>query len=67
MTSIIQIENITKAYGNKAALQQLNFEVAQGEIFGMLGPSGSGKTTTVKILTAQLLPSSGHASVFGSI
>nr|WP_285857623.1 ABC transporter ATP-binding protein [Paenibacillus lautus] len=54
-----------KAFGNKSALQHIQFNVHQGEIFGFLGPSGSGKTTTVKILTSQLLPTSGTVKVFG--
>ncbi|WP_028543820.1 ABC transporter ATP-binding protein [Paenibacillus taiwanensis] len=65
MEHIIEVQGMTKAFENKTALQHLDFHVKKGEIFGFLGPSGSGKTTTVKILTAQLMPSSGIAKVFG--
>ncbi|MDK8181473.1 ABC transporter ATP-binding protein [Paenibacillus sp. UMB4589-SE434] len=65
MEHIIEVQGMTKAFENKTALQHLDFHVKKGEIFGFLGPSGSGKTTTVKILTAQLMPSAGTAKVFG--
>lgn len=62
---IIEVNQLLKAFGNKSALQHIQFHINQGEIFGFLGPSGSGKTTTVKILTSQLLPTSGTVKVFG--
>ncbi|WFB58987.1 ABC transporter ATP-binding protein [Paenibacillus sp. BR1-192] len=65
MQPIIEVNQLLKAFGNKSALQHIQFNVYQGEIFGFLGPSGSGKTTTVKILTSQLLPTSGTVKVFG--
>lgn len=65
MQPIIEVDQLLKAFGNKSALQHIQFNVHQGEIFGFLGPSGSGKTTTVKILTSQLLPTSGTVKVFG--
>lgn len=64
MDNIIEIKNITKDFKNKKALCGISFQVHQGEIFGFLGPSGAGKTTTIKILTSQLLPSSGEGKVF---
>lgn len=64
MEQIISVKNIVKKFKNKAALDGLNFTVDKGEIFGFLGPSGAGKTTTIKILTSQLLPSSGEAKIF---
>jgi len=60
---LIQVEDLHKSYGDKAALQGITFDVNEGEIFGFLGPNGAGKTTTLKILTGQLLPSSGKATV----
>ncbi|MFL1676405.1 ABC transporter ATP-binding protein [Paenibacillus dendritiformis] len=65
MEAIIEARALTKMFGNKSALRSLDFAVYRGETFGFLGPSGSGKTTTIKILTAQLLPTSGTARVFG--
>lgn len=60
----IQVEHIRKSFGNKDALGDVSFSIPKGEIFGFLGPSGSGKTTLIKILTAQLNPTSGQASIF---
>ncbi|RAV10791.1 ABC transporter ATP-binding protein [Paenibacillus contaminans] len=65
MTNAIKVERLTKAFGDKTALNDISFHLKQGEIFGFLGPSGSGKTTTVKILTSQLLHTAGDVEVFG--
>lgn len=65
MENIIEVKSLAKVFGNQAALEDVNFNVKKGEIIGFLGPSGSGKTTTIKILTGQLLQTSGDASVFG--
>lgn len=65
MKEIIEVNNISKSFKNKKALEALTFTVKEGEIFGFLGPSGAGKTTTIKILTSQLLPSSGEAKILG--
>ncbi|MFF2886018.1 ATP-binding cassette domain-containing protein [Paenibacillus sp. NPDC057967] len=62
--AVIQVEHVRKSFGNKDALGDVSFSIPKGEIFGFLGPSGSGKTTLIKILTAQLNPTSGQASVF---
>ena len=48
---MITVEKITKRFGNKTALNQIQFNVEKGEIFGFLGPSGAGKTTLINILT----------------
>lgn len=61
---VIQVERIRKKFGNKDALLDVSFSIQKGEVFGFLGPSGSGKTTLIKILTAQLNPTSGQANVF---
>ena len=52
--NMITVEKITKRFGNKTALNQIQFNVDKGEIFGFLGPSGAGKTTLINILTGQL-------------
>ena len=59
----IQVKKLRKEFNKKAALEDVDFEVYQGEIFGLLGPSGSGKTTTIKILTGELKKTSGNVSV----
>lgn len=65
MTSMVVARNIVKTFGSKTALNSINFEIKEGEIFGFLGPSGSGKTTMINILTGQLLPDSGNTQLLG--
>lgn len=62
---IIDIKNLTKAYGTKKAVSKLNATVAEGEIFGLLGHNGAGKTTLVNMLTTLIEPTSGEALVNG--
>jgi len=62
---MIKFEKLTKYYGEKKALNELSFEVATGEIIGLVGKNGAGKSTALKILSAQMLPSSGEVSVDG--
>ncbi|MGB9697918.1 MAG: ABC transporter ATP-binding protein [Thermodesulfobacteriota bacterium] len=62
---IIRVEGISKKFGEIQALQEINFSVKEGEIFGFLGPNGAGKTTTIKILSGLLKPDSGLAFVNG--
>src|SRR5512140_1455944 len=62
---MIKVENLTKRYAGQTAIQDLNFEVSQGEIMGFLGPNGAGKTTTMRILAGFMPPTSGRASVAG--
>jgi len=62
---MIQVENLTKYYGQYAAIQNVSFKVNKGEILGFLGPNGAGKTTTMRILTAYTPPSDGSAAVNG--
>jgi ABC-2 type transport system ATP-binding protein len=63
--SVIKTENIIKRYGDIVALNGLDLEVSQGELFGFLGPNGAGKTTAVRILTTLTRPTSGRAFVSG--
>lgn len=65
MDNGIMMENISKKFGDKTALVDININVGEGEIFGLLGPSGAGKTTIIKILTGQLKSSGGKAKVLG--
>ena len=62
---MIEVTNLTKYYGQRAAIHDLSFSVKQGEILGLLGPNGAGKTTTMRILTGYMPPSSGTAVVAG--
>lgn len=61
----ILAENLTYSYGSTLAVDHINFQVAEGEILGFLGPNGAGKSTTVKMLTGQLLPQAGRATLLG--
>ena len=51
---MIHIENLVKRYGNLVALDHLNLDIEEGEIFGLLGPNGSGKTTAINCMLALL-------------
>ena len=62
---MIKVESLTKRYAGQPAIQNLNFDVGQGEIMGFLGPNGAGKTTTMRILAGFMPPTSGRATVAG--
>lgn len=64
-TPAIIAENLTYRYGQLTAVDHISFTVAEGEILGFLGPNGAGKSTTVKMLTGQLRPKEGRATVLG--
>ncbi len=61
----IVAESLTYQYGDLTAVDHINFQVAEGEILGFLGPNGAGKSTTVRMLTGQLLPKAGKATLLG--
>jgi ABC-2 type transport system ATP-binding protein len=61
----IVVENLTYRYGNLLAVDHISFEVGAGKILGFLGPNGAGKTTTVQMLTGQLRPQEGKATLLG--
>ena len=61
----IEVRDLSFAYDDIQAVDQVSFAVAPGEILGFLGPNGAGKSTTIKMLTGQLLPDSGSISVLG--
>ena len=63
--NIIEIEGLSKKFGQLTAVDQVSFGVVKGEIFGFLGPNGAGKTTTINMLCTLLAPTSGRASVNG--
>ncbi|WP_224368414.1 ABC transporter ATP-binding protein [Hyalangium versicolor] len=63
--AMIEVQNLTKRYRDRSAIEGLSFTVNEGDILGFLGPNGAGKSTTMKILTGFLPPSSGSAKVAG--
>lgn len=65
MPSIIEVENLTKRYGQRLAVDDVSFSIEPGAIFGFIGPNGAGKTTTIRILTTLLKPTSGQVLVDG--
>ncbi len=60
----IEVENLSKQYGEIRALDSVSFTVNEGEVFGYLGPNGAGKTTTIRILTGITAPTAGSARIF---
>jgi ABC-2 type transport system ATP-binding protein len=62
---MIQVRHLVKNFGEFAAVRDISFDVAQGEIFAFLGPNGAGKTTTIKMLTTLLQPTSGAIELDG--
>lgn len=65
MSSVIDVENLTRRFGKFTAVDHISFQVQAGEVVGYLGPNGSGKTTTIRMLLGLLRPTEGHASVLG--
>lgn len=65
MNPAIKVENVSHNFGKTTVLDNINFSVNEGEIFGLLGPSGAGKTTLINILTGQLKATDGNSSLLG--
>jgi lipopolysaccharide export system ATP-binding protein len=63
--SIIEFENISLAYGNRLILDNINFKINEGQIFGMLGPNGVGKSTIFNLLTGLINPNNGKIKIAG--
>ncbi|HZL08256.1 MAG TPA: ATP-binding cassette domain-containing protein [Candidatus Dormibacteraeota bacterium] len=63
--SIIGAKSVTKRFGDIVAVDNIDFEIREGEIFGFLGPNGAGKSTTIKMLTTMLRPTSGRLTLDG--
>ncbi len=66
MNEILHIEHLSKRYGSKQALDNVNLRLERGGVIGLLGPNGSGKTTMIKLIAGLLTPNSGHITVDGS-
>jgi len=62
---MIELENVTKYYGDLKAVDSLSLQIQAGEIFGFIGPNGAGKTTTIKMLATLLVPTSGFIRIAG--
>jgi len=65
MSNAIETERLSKTFGEKRALDELNLTIRGGSVYGLLGPNGAGKTTAIRVLTTLLKPSSGKATVLG--
>lgn len=65
MPAIIEVDNLTKKYGKRTAVDNLSFSLQEGALFGFIGPNGAGKTTTIRILTTLLQPTIGQILVDG--
>ncbi len=66
MSNIVEINNLTKKYANKTALDNVNLNIERGKVVGILGPNGSGKTTLIKILAGLLRQTSGEVLIDGN-
>jgi len=63
--NMIEVDKLTKRFGQFTAVDQISFQVEKGEIFGFLGPNGAGKSTTIRMLCTLLQPTAGSAKVAG--
>jgi len=63
--TMLEVRNLVKKYGEKLAVDDISFDIREGEIFSLLGPNGAGKTTTISILSTLFSPSAGDASILG--
>src|SRR5258707_12040920 len=64
-STLIKVENLSKSFGSKSAVDGVSFEVGKGEVLGFLGPNGAGKSTTMRMITGFIPPSAGRVSVCG--
>jgi ABC-2 type transport system ATP-binding protein len=61
----VEAKSLVKQFGNIRALDELSFNIKQGEIFGLIGPNGAGKTTTLRTISTLIVPTSGSVEIFG--
>jgi ABC-2 type transport system ATP-binding protein len=64
-TRVIEVNNLTKSFGEASALNDISFSVEEGEIFGFLGPNGAGKTTLIQLLLGLMTPTAGEIKILG--
>src|SRR2546430_6568619 len=62
---VIRVQELSKRFGDKVAVDRVSFDIDRSEVFGFLGPNGAGKPTTIKMLTTLLQPTSGRATILG--
>ena len=62
---ILKCTNVSKSFGKKKILNNISFEIEEGDIFGFIGPNGAGKSTTIRTLLGILKKSGGTATIFG--
>ena len=62
---VLEVDHLTKMYGDRAAVDDVSFEIIEGEIFGLIGPNGAGKTTIIKMITGLATPTSGDIFIDG--
>ena len=67
MTKILKIENISKSYGKKSVIHNVDLQIKQGEIVGLLGPNGAGKTTLIRIVNQIISADSGKILFDGQL
>ena len=67
MSIVLKINHLTKKYGRITAVKELDLEIHQGQVYGILGPNGSGKSTTIGLILDVVAPSSGHFEWFGGM
>src|ERR1700686_4116183 len=65
MAPVIQVSGVRKTYGSMVSVDEVSFEVNEGEIFGLIGPNGAGKTTTMECVEGNRVPDKGKISVLG--
>ena len=63
--AFVNVEQLTKKYGEFSAVREINFSIEQGEVFGLLGPNGAGKSTTISMLTGLYPPTAGSIRIAG--
>src|SRR5512132_2961539 len=61
----LQVQNVTKRFGDFTAVEDLSFDVRAGRVFGFLGPNGAGKTTTIRMIVGITVPDEGSIELFG--
>jgi ABC-2 type transport system ATP-binding protein len=66
MTTVV-VHDLHKSYNGKAAVKDLSFSVAPGEILGLIGPNGAGKSSTIKMILDFMKPDSGEIKIFGQL
>jgi len=66
MSNILECRNLTKTFGTKTALNNINLSIGRGKIIGLLGPNASGKTTLIKLCNELLTPTSGEILICGN-